>query len=305
MNPPSFPETFTYCRFRFRIKLIDKAVFPKFKGSMLRGVMGTALHRLNCQSRVTCTRCKIVKNCAYSILFKPELILKSRLTTLPFVLYSPNKEEVFNAGDEIEFFLTLFGDFSRYFDYFLNAFNYARGIGLGKYRTPYDIEEITDDVSGEWVYKEREVNKDWKVSSANLSSLKPANHKNLRINFLSPTFLMAGKKPIYFPGMKEIVSAVIRRIHILSRSIWKDVDFKIDKSFIKDLDIGINRYDLFYDKSFKTGGLGHKVELSGFYGAVDYGGDFTVLYSLLRAGEIFHIGARTSYGLGKYEVVDL
>ena len=300
-----FPASFSYSRLLFRLKLMDKAVLPVFKGSMLRGLMGTALHRLNCQSRVPCTRCEIVKNCAYSILFKPELALKRQLTTTPFVLYSPDKGEVFNAGDEIEFFLTLFGDFSRYFDYFLNAFNYARGIGLGKHRTPYDIEEITDDVSGEWVYRDRDVNKAWQVSSANLSSLQPGNHKNLRIDFLSPTYLKMGKKPVYFPDMQEIVSAVIRRIHILSRSIWKDLDFKIDKSFIKDLSIGINRYDLFYEKGFKTGGLGHKVELSGFYGAVEYGGNFGILYPLLRAGEIFHIGARTSYGLGKYEVVDL
>ena len=58
-------------------------------------------------------------------------------------------------------------------------------------------------------------------------------------------------------------------------------------------------------KSFKTGGLGDEVELSGFYGFVEYGGVFSYLYPLLRAGELVHIGARMSYGLGKYEVVDL
>jgi len=300
-----FPNTFTYCIFLFRLKLMDKAILPVFKGSMLRGLMGKALHRLNCQSRVPCTRCKMVKTCAYSNLFKPELVLKNQLTTPPFVLYSPNKKEVFEKGDEIEFFLTLFGDFSRYFDYFLNAFNYARGIGLGQHRTPYDIEEITDNVSGDWVYKERDVNKNWKAANANLSTLIPQMSKHIKIDFLTPIFLMRNKKPIYFPTMKEIVSAIIRRIHILSRSIWKDKYFTIDKEFIKGLDISINGYDLNFKKDFKTGGLGNTVELSGFYGSVECCGDFTQLYPLLKAGEVLHIGARTSYGLGKYELTVL
>ena len=105
--------------------------------------------------------------------------------------------------------------------------------------------------------------------------------------------------------MREIIRAVIRRIHILSRSLWQDNEFKIDKSFLEDSYFSIDRYDLSFGKSFKTGGLGHKVELSGFYGEVDYSGDFSAVYPLLRAGEVIHIGARMSYGLGKYEVVDL
>jgi hypothetical protein len=303
-----FPSTFTYSRFLFRLKLLEKSVLPLFKASMLRGLMGKALHRLNCQSHGSYQKCKLVTTCAYSILFKPELVFKNQLTTPPFVLFSPNKKETFAKGDELEFTLTIFGEYSRYFDYFLNAFNYACGMGLSNRRTPYEIEKIADDISGEWVYRDRQVNKEWKVAYSNLSGLNretPKNSRNLRLHFLSPTFLKVDKKQVYFPEMTEIIRAVIRRVHILSRSIWKDMEFKIDKSFLEDLFFSIDRYDLCFDRSFKTGGLGHKVELSGFYGVVDYGGDFSYLYPLLRAGELVHIGARMSYGLGKYEVVDL
>jgi CRISPR/Cas system endoribonuclease Cas6 (RAMP superfamily) len=129
--------------------------------------------------------------------------------------------------------------------------------------------------------------------------------ENIKIDFLTPIFLMRNKKPIYFPTMNEIVSAIIRRIHILSRSIWKDKDFRIDKEFIKGLDISINGYDLNFKRDFKTGGLGNTVELSGFYGSLECSGDITQLYPLLKAGELLHIGARTTYGLGKYELTVL
>ena len=303
-----FPDTFTYTRLLFRLKLLDESVLPVFKASMLRGLMGKALHRLNCQSRGSCQKCKVVSNCPYSILFKPELVFKNQLTTPPFVLFSPNKKEKFAKGDDVEFTLTIFGEYSRYFDYFLNAFNYAGGFGLGHKRTPYEIESITDDISAEWVYKDRQVNKEWRVAYARLSDFnreKPNNSRHVRVHFLAPVFIKVDKSQVYFPEMKEIIRAVIRRIHILSRSIWKDKDFKIDKSFLEDFCYSIDRYDLGFDKSFKTGGLGHRVELSGFYGEVDYGGDFSTLYPLLRAGEVVHIGARMSYGLGKYELVVL
>jgi CRISPR-associated endoribonuclease Cas6 len=155
------------------------------------------------------------------------------------------------------------------------------------------------------------VNKEWKIAYAGLSGLNresPKNRENLRhirIHFLSPTFLKVEKRQVYFPEMKEIIRALIRRVHILSRSIWKDMEFKIDKAFLEDMHFSIDRYDLSFEKSFKTGGLGRKVELSGFYGEVDYGGDFSNVYPLLRAGEVVHIGARMSYGLGKYEIIVL
>jgi hypothetical protein len=313
-SPPApsleFPDTFTYTRLLFRLKLQAESVLPLFKASMLRGLMGKALYRLNCQSRGLCRKCKFAANCAYSILFKPELILKNHLTTPPFVLYSPDKKENFAAGDGVEFTLTLFGEYSRYFDYFLNAFNYAAGFGLGQQRTPYEIESISDDISHEWVYRDRQVNRRWKIAYARLSDFNRENPGNcdnvrqLRMRFLSPIYLRIEKRPVYFPGMGEIIRAVIRRIHILSRSIWKDLEFKIDKTFLENFTYGIDRYDLRFGKSFKTGGLGHKVELSGFYGEVDYSGDFSASYPLLKAGEVVHIGARMSYGLGKYEVLD-
>jgi CRISPR/Cas system endoribonuclease Cas6 (RAMP superfamily) len=170
---------------------------------------------------------------------------------------------------------------------------------------PFDIEEIVDDVSGEWVYRDRDVNRNWQVAHADFSTLKPLPLKNIKIEFLTPVFLKRNKRPVYFPVMAEVLSAIIRRVHILSRTIWQDPEFMIDKGFIKNLKTGIDGYELKYEKSFKTGGLGNIVELSGFYGKVEYVGDFTVLYPLLKAGEVLHIGSKTSYGLGKYMLLDL
>jgi CRISPR/Cas system endoribonuclease Cas6 (RAMP superfamily) len=69
--------------------------------------------------------------------------------------------------------------------------------------------------------------------------------------------------------------------------------------------IAVSKYNINYNKIFKSKGLGNKVELSGFTGYIEFSGDLDLLYLLLRAGKIIHIGSRTSYGLGKYELTVL
>jgi hypothetical protein len=47
-----------------------------------------------------------------------------------------------------------------------------------------------------------------------------------------------------------------------------------------------------------------KMKLGGFIGEVEYVGDAISEYlPLIAAGELLHIGAGTSFGLGKYEIV--
>ncbi len=298
----SFPSEFTYSRFRFRLVIEKNAGMPVFKGSMLRGLLGTALRRLNCNVPMPCDKCLFVKNCAYSILFKPELVNRFTLITPPFVIHSPDIRRAFKVGDSLEVWLTIFGAYSQYFDYFFNAFNYGMRLGLGRKRIPFRLEAITDDVSGEWVYRDREVNRDWQPAMGDFSELKPGNQCKMRLHFLSPVFLRRNKQPVVHPEMSSIVDALVRRVHIVNRSIWKDLHFKIDKGFIDELGVSIVSQDVTYRKSFKNSGYGNKVELSGFYGKVDYVGDLGFLYPLLKVGEVLHIGVRTSYGLGKYRV---
>ncbi|MCP4147659.1 MAG: hypothetical protein GY757_07905, partial [bacterium] len=236
-----FPAAFTYSRIYFSLKFAGRAVVSSFKGSMLRGLLGTALKKLNCNEPGPCRKCNQVKTCAYSNLFKPELVMGNQLAVPPFVIYSPTVKEEFREGEHLEFTITLFGSYARYFDYFLNAFNYASQLGIGKQRTAYEIEEIRDDISGEWIYRDREVNRNWKVAMTGLSEFKGESVKKIRLEFLTPVSLKRDKKLLLYPEIGEVVGGLIRRVHILSRSIWGDREFSISKDFIAALTLGIER----------------------------------------------------------------
>jgi hypothetical protein len=54
--------------------------------------------------------------------------------------------------------------------------------------------------------------------------------------------------------------------------------------------------------SHKSSRQGRCRELTGFAGAMRFAGDFSEFWTLLRIGEIVHIGNDTSSGLGQYKI---
>ena len=63
--------------------------------------------------------------CPYANLFKPELVLENQQITVPFVIFSHDNREFLEGGDCISLQLTLVGDFSDYWEYFLKSFEFA------------------------------------------------------------------------------------------------------------------------------------------------------------------------------------
>jgi len=289
-----FPDAFTYSTIGFKIRLKSDAIFPKYKGSLFRGVLGKAMHDLSCRNKQRCNDCSVVVTCPYANLFKPELILENQLVTVPFVIFSNDKREFLDIDDTISLQVTLFGDFTDYMDYFVKSFQFAQTVGLGHKRAKFEIVEI------------RPGNK----KTSNKHSLSAINSreapvKKLSLRFLSPVSLFRDKKHIYAPVVEDIIEYLVHRVNRLNRSIWRVEGYSLHREMFNSRKITVSKYNINYSKIFKSKGLGNKVELSGFTGYMEFSGDLAMFYPLLRAGEILHIGSRTSYGLGKYELMIL
>ncbi len=113
------------------------------------------------------------------------------------------------------------------------------------------------------------------------------------------------KKHIYAPRIEDIIEYLVHRINRLNKSIWQVEDYSLDRRLFNRDKVNVSKYNIEYKKIFKSKGLGNKVELPGFTGFMELTGTLDLLYPLFRAGEILHIGSRTSYGLGKYELMAL
>jgi CRISPR-associated endoribonuclease Cas6 len=287
-----FPETFTYSTIYITIQLKSSAILPKYKGSLFRGVLGKTMRHLSClKKRTSCNECEVVISCPYANLYKPRLILGNQLITVPFVIFSPDNREFLERGETISLQLTLFGDFIEDREFFLECFENARKVGLGNNRARFEIIEIKQGKNGN-------------STKQSLAGITPYENpvKKLKIRYLSPVSLYKKQKHIYAPRPEEIIEYLVHRINRLNKSIWQVKDYTLDRKIFALEKLNVTHYDIRYQKIFKSKGLGNKVELSGFTGNMEITGPLDMLYPLFRAGEILHIGSRTSYGLGKYEM---
>ncbi len=48
-----------------------------------------------------------------------------------------------------------------------------------------------------------------------------------------------------------------------------------------------------------------RMKMGGFVGEITFEGNIEPFMPLLKAGEILHVGKGTSFGLGKYEIVEI
>jgi hypothetical protein len=303
----NFPKEFTYLRFYITIEFEEDLGFSKLKGSRIRGILGKALHDMSCPGLYDCKYCPNTFTCPYANLFKPELIVKNALVSPPFVVYSVNKKKFISRGESLEIELTIFGKFTDYFNYFIEALYRGQKIGLGNDNIQYKIIRLAIRERNNIVYNRGIFSSNISFKRSSLSEIKDNMVKRLEIYLNSPVRISKkekGKKEIVkTPSFDELLIAGKRRVNMLNRNIWRIESFEIRKGEFDDTVYKIEDYQIFFNKIFKKNGLGNDIQLSGITGRIRLKGDnLNKIYKLFKALEVLHLGSKTSYGLGKVKV---
>ena len=123
--------------FLFQCRLTTPASFSAYKGSMLRGSLGTFLKKTCCTvRRNSCDDCMLAQNCAFPLLFigKPTEGGGQPATLPPPYCIEPcdTGKTAYEAGESFSFSLTLFSYAVGYLPYFVHAFILAGQNGMGK-----------------------------------------------------------------------------------------------------------------------------------------------------------------------------
>ncbi len=300
----TFPEEFTFLQFFLTIKFKDDIIFPETKGSRLRGVLGRALHDMSCRNYTKCEECSDTLVCPYANLFKPELILKNRLVSPPFVIYSDNTERFIKKGETLEIVLTLFGKFTDYYNYFIEALYKAQEIGLGEKNINFEIIELSVGTRKNLLFCNGVYNPNISINPKSLSEIKKKYPKKLELELISPVQIKKNKQIVFNPSFEDLLNAGKRRINMINKNIWCIDDFSITKEELLDIkNYSIESYKIYYHKIFKDKGMGNMINLSGVTGKIIIKGrELTKFYTFFKALEVLHIGAKASYGLGKIKV---
>jgi hypothetical protein len=293
----------------------------------LRGGFGYAFRKVVCAVKwKDCPDCLLKEKCIYSYVFETpppadtRMMRKYPSAPHPFVLLPPLEDDrIYEPGENLNFQLTLIGKAIDYLPYFIYTFEELGKMGLGKGRGKFALKEVRTIKKGEGVEEKREVgeiiysgeekilrghilpfNFDSSPSSFNLSI------QTLNLLFLTPTRLK-------FQG--ELTSDL--QFHILFRNLLRRIslllyfhcgeELKVDFRALINASEAIQTKESqlrWYDWERYSTRQMEKMKLGGFISRIDFSGNFSEFWPYLLLGEFVHVGKGSSFGLGKYEILN-
>lgn len=319
---------FKFAQFKFFLRASGNILLPPYKGSTLRGAFGNTFKKVVCVTREkACQSCLLKHRCVYSYVFETppppdsSKMRKYPYAPHPFVIEPPLEEKrEYKVEEPLCFKLLLIGKSIDFLPYFIFTFDELGKMGIGKEKGKYQLEEVRTVNKS----KERKdgVEEDGPIIYSSTDKILRSNFKVLEVNdlltfglkpltlilrFLTPTRLKFEEKLIPTLEFHILFRNLLRRISLLSY-FHCDKEINIDfKGLIeKSKEIKVKSSDLkWFDWERYSNRQEKKMRMGGFMGSVLFEGDFGELLPFLFLGEYIHVGKGTSFGLGKYEILNL
>ncbi|MBN1271067.1 MAG: CRISPR system precrRNA processing endoribonuclease RAMP protein Cas6 [Candidatus Aminicenantes bacterium] len=227
----------------------------------------------------------------------------------PFVLEPPqSKRKVYSEGENLHFHMILLGRAVEYLPLIIRSFLLLGNYGIGQKNGKYRLEIVRTGKEKIYQAGQENINKfstEKLCITPNGIDVKSASQSEIDINFITQTHIIYREKSSDHPEFHMVIRNLLRRISLISyfhcgglRLPW---DFKI---IIKEAEkIKIKSSNLIWKNTERYSYRQQKeIPISGVTGAVKYQGNIPPFLSLLKAGELLHIGKGTSMGLGKIKI---
>jgi len=314
-------DRFHCVRLRVDIRPRSRVELPSYKGSTLRGALGMALKHSCCAARRRpCVECLLRSSCLYVYLFETPLVgespldLRYRNAPHPFVLQiNMDGPVTLEPGALWSFGMTVIGRAMQWIPYLVMAVQRMGEMGIGKGRGTFDLERVVSlDGSGDpWeeVYAEgvlRLPEKRLPLTAGNgQGGASQGNAFSLR--FLTPVRLVSQGEPVRVPEFPVFLTRLLNRLENLQRfhgegETGDSLPFRELLEKARSVAIVENR-TRWFDWERYSHRQRRKMRLGGLVGEVVYAGDLREFEPYLSAGRWVNVGKGTSFGLGRYEVV--
>lgn len=312
-----------YLSVTIQCKILDHGIFPPYKGSMLRGVLGSSLHNAVCMTKKTdCSQCMIHKTCIFTKLFtasptesSEELPAKQKigqrpLIAPPYCIEPPLDEKcIYESGEIFTFGLKLFSYADEYLPYFIHALSMAGKRGMGKRTELGEGKFIIENVycnnvaiydHGEEILSSYEGEE---LALPAFQDMQTHQKQALSVTFLSPVRFKQENRLSSELSFSQLINLIVRRIKSLwaleEKEVWID---NYSHGMQDSKDIVLVKNDLYWkDWTRYSGKQNTKMQLGGLMGRVQYEGKFDDFIELLNFATKVHIGKQTSFGLGAFD----
>lgn len=312
----------TWAAFQFTMQAKEHSFLPEYKGSTLRGGFGHSFRRVCCTMRdQECKTCMLNQTCPYAYIFETPKVngmeVQHQASNLPhpFVIEPPATEQTeFQAGDDFEIGLVLFGKSVSFLPYFVYTFDQMGRMGLGKGRGKFELTAVyaMNDLASqqkEQIYdsKSQMLNGNFKVWNLSdiLTNISIAQVDTLAIQLVTPTRILHKNRLVRNIPYDLLIRTLLRRISLLGR-IHCESDWDLPYKDILDHAINhvklVNSNTSWYDWERYSNRQRTRMKMGGIVGTLSYAGDLAPFMPLIVLGQFTHIGKNTTFGLGKYVV---
>jgi hypothetical protein len=300
----------SYQKFSLTLKALEKLTLPPYKGSALRGGFGSILRRIACPLKLQeCPECALRQKCVYCYVFEtppPEHTAVMRKYTTaphPFVIEPPETEQTsFQEGETLRFGLVLVGKALEYLPYFVHAFAELGKLGIGRGRGKYELLQVS--ANGKSIYAQGVLRTVEPKTMELFPSRNPRLNK-LKVRFRTPTRLLFNGRLVSEMEFHILLRQALRRMALLGYFHCgidtKDWDFRgliEEASRVRTAKSALRWVDWERYSSRQQA----RMKLGGVVGEVDYEGELSPFWGVLRAAEVFHVGKSATFGLGRIEL---
>lgn len=311
-------DTIRYIKLHFTLEILEDGKLPKSKTSALRGGMGHALLTTNCIRDEKCEACDFSEDCLVQRIMYPRMKIRPDFMKTKdsegFVFECEDTREYFEAGDELKFNLLLIGRTIVYFNQYLQAFYYFGMQGLGAGHVRFQIVKVTNTlgetlVEGASVYKERltvmHVSDYVRFRSSSGEIRRMLDADRCRLVFQSPLSLKYQGKMQEDICPEALFAAIERRIYILNCYEGTAGKGENREKPAQEQLPTVEREKMWPVRMQRYSGTQNsKVTFGGIRGWCDLRKLDESMLQLLLAGELLHIGKNTSFGFGKYTLIN-
>ncbi len=310
----SFLHSLTFIRLKITFRAVEQIVLPEYKGSAFRGCLGEAFKKVGCsRPGHACKTCNVRFNCDFSKLFNSYVNdlhpYHRKYATSPhayIISPMPGQKTHFEPGETFWFEMTLMGSVVEMFPLLVSVFGQMGETGIGKGHgkfVPVKLEYLDS------VLNYIELLHFSKPEILSISKLPvPAVDNRLNLKFETPLRLKKDGKLIKNPpGFNLFAGRLLQRLSLLAHfhcsAPWSDE--AVDFLFESCLEVKIFRSQLqWVDWKRYSGTQDVKMNFDGQTGTISYAGGIEKWMPLIAAGTWLHAGLTTTFGLGKFRILN-
>ncbi len=297
------------CRLQLKYTAVDTLNLPPYKGATFRGSLGHIFKDLVCvKPHRQCEGCELQESCLYPRTFQPVKDSKHPLPP-PYIIEPPaESKQHYTPGETFAAGLVLVGERVASLPYFIQSMAKLGVQGIGKGGGEVQLRSVLSlGMNGS--HRELLDEESGRISDSayfvNWEDFTPTDTQEVTLRFLTPVQLQHKGKLIKGPiPFRLLVTNLLRRWKMLERfygdgknsTPWELERQEVGSVVVSDFDVQWQSFSRWSNRQKRY----HP--LYGLTGSVTYEGDLTPWTPLLQLGEWMHLGKKTSFGLGQYEL---